>query len=43
MQKRIQYLRNLQEDYNEKEKEYERELDELDQKYEKIYGECYYK
>ena len=39
VQKRIQYLRNLQEEYNDREKEYEKELDELDQKYEKIYGE----
>ena len=38
VQKRIQYLRNLQEEYNDREKEYEKELDELDQKYEKIYG-----
>lgn len=39
VQKRIQYLRNLQEEYNDREREYEKELDELDQKYEKIYGE----
>lgn len=39
IQRRIKYLQTLQGEYDEREEEYERELDELDKKYEKIYGE----
>ena len=39
IQRRIKYLQTLQEEYDEREEEYERELDALDKKYEKIYGE----
>lgn len=38
IQRRIKYLQNLQGEYDDREEEYEKELDELDKKYEKIYG-----
>jgi hypothetical protein len=39
IQRRIKYLHTLQGEYDQREEEYEKELDELDKKYEKIYGE----
>ena len=39
VQKRIKYLKVLQEEFDEREEEYEKELDELDKKYAAIYGE----
>lgn len=38
IQKRIQYLRTLQEEYDEKEDEFRKELRELEKKYDALYG-----
>lgn len=38
IQRRIKYLRDLQDEYDATEEEYQKELDELDRKYAALYG-----